>query len=149
VYEARRLEGDERFRLSARVLENRRALNGGCERRCGHCDDCLRIKFWLWSRLCEPSSAVYALENGAGPCAVVVWVGNELHGHAWDGKLLGKTGVIRELVEDRLQDYPVVRMTVPMHSKPIARWAQRLGFHLSYVTNGVYHLWRIRDGIRR
>lgn len=144
MYTYRRLVGDERFRLSARVLENPRALPTNCERRCGHCDDCLKAKFWLWSQLCDESGAVYAIENGKGPCAVVVWVGNEMHGHAWDGKLLGKTQTVKEIIEERLTEYPAVRMTVPRDSKPIARWALRLGFQPHHVKNGVYHLWRVR-----
>lgn len=151
MYTPRRLSGDERFRLAARLLKNRRALPGGCEDLCGRCDDCLRRKFAFWSRLCEPNSAVYAIENGAGPRAVIIWVdGNEMHGHAWDHKLLDKTEVVNEIIAERLEEYPLVRMTVPTHSAFVARWAKdRLGFTVSGLQNNVYHLWRGRDGIRR
>jgi hypothetical protein len=149
VYHFSRLTGSERFRLGARVLENPRALPGGCAERCGKCDDCLKLKFDLWSSLCEPNAAVYSIENGTGPRAVLIWLGNEMHGHAWDGRLLDKTEVVRELVEDRLREYHMVRMTVPADSRGIARWSLRLGFRLGYIKDEVYHLWRVRDGIRR
>ena len=144
MYRPRRLTGEERFRIAARVIENRRAIPGECEDACGRCDDCLKRKFALWSRLCEPNAAVYAIENGTGPKAVILWVdGNEMHGHAWDGQLLNKSEAVREIIEERLRDYPMVRMTVPAGSEIIARWAvKRLGFTLSGKANNVYHLWR-------
>lgn len=149
MYTFRRVEGAERFRLARRVVENPRALRCNCEERCGRCDDCLRTTFWLWSKLCDPSAAVYALENGV-PKGVVVWIGNEMHGHAWDGRLLGKTEVVNEVIEDRLKEYPSVRITVPAGAETIARWAtERLGFRLAYEQGNVYHLWRERDGLRR
>jgi hypothetical protein len=100
---------------------------------------------------------VYAIENGHDvPAAVIIWLGNEIHGQVFDGNLLGKTGAINAVIADRLQDYPIVRMTVPANSLPIAKWAKRkLGFRISHIqrqgfvnkgkAQDVIHLWRNRE----
>lgn len=159
MYTLRTLTGDERFRLGGRVLENLRVSDarvGPCTENCGGCDRCLRAKFLLWAQFCEPQNEVQAIENGAGPIACVIWLGNELHGHAYDGRLFSKRAAVEESIRGRLTEYPVVRMTVPANSLPIAKWATRkLGFKVAHIeergfvhegrTQAVYHLWRQRE----
>lgn len=142
MYELRRVTGDERFRLAARVLKNRGAFDdrlGGCAKRCGRCDPCLRAKFSLWASIAS-NGTVDAIDNGDGTTkGVILWVGNELHGQIFDGRLYSKRGALEGSIQTQLEDYHVVRTTVPASAKSVFKFfVKKLGFDVGYIAKQAF-----------
>lgn len=97
-----------------------------CKDLCWVCETCRNALYRMELILDHEDTRAFAIVSDRDfVIGAIYFLGNEMHGNAFDGNLLGKTKVVLEAIEIIKKEYGTVIMPVPEHASHILKWAHK------------------------